>query len=356
VELKIPFPTDNHDIEHLEAALLREVRLNRTLRTLLEPNANKPNAAAIHSARLNEYQDGKPPCTKKTNHCASLASDDICDTASDFRRYCHLPSMEPPQLNVETYSYDRNAVNSSVFDDVRAVDWGNPVAVLEAWAGWTDATLHRLKTGLNDLNTLQSLRERNSTAMGNGHTSKDMKSLVAGSDLAETSEVSGSDLEINCDDGNDAHEASAALLQLRRSASPQRDSYYQTINQECDSDDHAMSGTAAGTIVDKTYPDGHVMQGKHGGESINRVDNLERELSELFPDRVLRLSRKEFAKWKAHSNVRSLSTQESKALAKLRRKVLSRVYANRARNRRSVERKLLRLENAALRNHVLRSQ
>ena len=77
---------------------------------------------------------------------------------------------------------------------------------------------------------------------------------------------------------------------------------------------------------------------------------LEQQMGRVFPDDVLKLGRSEFAAWKAANQIRQLSPSETKALAKLRRKVLSRVYANRARARRSHEREKLRIENEQLRS------
>jgi hypothetical protein len=90
------------------------------------------------------------------------------------------------------------------------------------------------------------------------------------------------------------------------------------------------------------------------GDAATQADNdeleLERRLSRVFPDDVLKLGRAEFAAWKAARQIGPLAPAETKALAKLRRKVLSRVYANRARTRRANEREMLWIENERLRS------
>lgn len=82
-------------------------------------------------------------------------------------------------------------------------------------------------------------------------------------------------------------------------------------------------------------------------------DQLEKSLALRFPEEVLKMNRYEFNIWKKTNHPHPLSQRETKALAKLRRRVLSRVYANRARSRRTVEREMLKRENELLRQQMV---
>ena len=95
---------------------------------------------------------------------------------------------------------------------------------------------------------------------------------------------------------------------------------------------------------------GAISAGDAAAHAGNDELELERRLSRVFPDDVLKLGRAEFAAWKAAKQIGPLAPADTKALAKLRRKVLSRVYANRARARRANEREMLHVENERLRS------
>lgn len=67
------------------------------------------------------------------------------------------------------------------------------------------------------------------------------------------------------------------------------------------------------------------------------VDAAERVIQKLFPEWTLRLERNEFNKWKKQHRVRKLTPVENDVLKKLRRTMLARVYADRARHRRAAK-------------------
>jgi hypothetical protein len=62
-------------------------------------------------------------------------------------------------------------------------------------------------------------------------------------------------------------------------------------------------------------------------------DELDRTIYALIPMHALRLPRKEFQEWKSRSNLRKLTVSEQRRLAKIRRMILARVYAERTRLR-----------------------
>eukprot|EP00035_Acanthoeca_spectabilis_P019691 m.429283 g.429283 ORF g.429283 m.429283 type:complete len:287 (+) comp16983_c0_seq1:4182-5042(+) len=62
-------------------------------------------------------------------------------------------------------------------------------------------------------------------------------------------------------------------------------------------------------------------------------DDLDMVIYSLFPADVLRLPRVEFQQWREQSGMRPLSVPEQKRLAKIRRMILARVYAERTRLR-----------------------
>lgn len=64
------------------------------------------------------------------------------------------------------------------------------------------------------------------------------------------------------------------------------------------------------------------------------TDDLDLSIFRLFPIPVLRKERSEFNKWKKANRIRKLDPRETKRLAKIRRTMLARVYADRARQRR----------------------
>ena len=67
------------------------------------------------------------------------------------------------------------------------------------------------------------------------------------------------------------------------------------------------------------------------------ADAAERAIQKLFPEWTLRLQRNEFNKWKKQHRVRKLTPAENEVLKKLRRTMLARVYADRARHRRAAK-------------------
>lgn len=96
------------------------------------------------------------------------------------------------------------------------------------------------------------------------------------------------------------------------------------------------------------------------GEDDHTVDQ---RLERVFPMEALRMNRKDFSAWRktyTNSRVRNLSPRETKRLSAMRRVILARVYAERARTRKGKETKetqsrlaKVQAENAGLRKRLL---
>lgn len=67
------------------------------------------------------------------------------------------------------------------------------------------------------------------------------------------------------------------------------------------------------------------------------TDVHEETIQSIFPEWTLRLERSDFNKWKKKNRVPKLTVQESDCLRKYRRTMLARVYADRARHRRTAK-------------------
>jgi len=85
-------------------------------------------------------------------------------------------------------------------------------------------------------------------------------------------------------------------------------------------------------------------------------DPLDKAIYKLFPMHVLRLERAVFNKWKKDHKTRKLTSDEARQLARIRRTMLARVYAERARQRRDTDHRDTKNECDILRAEVERLQ
>lgn len=184
-----------------------------------------------------------------------------------------------------------------------------------------------------------------------------MEGLLA---LRQQQQQQGWGLEVEVEEGENGHWQQAATA----TSTPWMTRPRQAASAFIVNDGHPVSGgedTATSTTVTSlatglvfpgpaVIPTGAIRTGDAVAQDSNDELELERRLSWVFPEDVLKLGRAEFAAWKATKQIGPLTPADTKALAKLRRKVLSRVYANRARARRANEREMLHVENERLRS------
>eukprot|EP00040_Diaphanoeca_grandis_P034488 m.213886 g.213886 ORF g.213886 m.213886 type:complete len:298 (-) comp33163_c1_seq1:696-1589(-) len=150
------------------------------------------------------------------------------------------------------------------------------------------------------------------------------------------------------------------------SPSPSTGGVKTEINVESEQDPSSSSDSDSQMDEDEDQND-EQQDVKPDAESLSKMssalpesdDPLDKHIYTMFPMEVLRLERSSFNKWKKTNRTRKLKPDETKRLAKIRRTILARVYAERARQRRDADHKgtkaectELRAENARLKAHI----